>query len=120
MATLSVTELIRPTPELLSAPMRLTTICQGEKFASSRAAARHPRNREEYTSLLIRASAIATTGGNSAQPVAWKPEPSFVSLAMTRAITTTIRAMPYAILVLFFSITVIYLLKFGIAILLVS
>ena len=107
-------------PTFSPAPMKLTTICQGEKFASSRAAARHPRNREEYTSLLIRASAIATTGGNSAQPVASKPEPSFVSLAMTRAITTTIRAMPYAILVLFFSITVIYLLKFGSVILLVS
>ena len=103
--------LIMPTPS--PAPTKFTTICQGWKFASSRAPARQPRNREEYTSLLIRARAMATTGGNRAHPVAMKPLPSLVTFAMTRAITTIASAIKYAILVPFFSIRVIYLLRFG-------
>ena len=55
---------------------------------------------------------MATTGGNRAQPVATKPLPSLVTFAMTSAITTIASAMKYAILVPFFSIRVIYLLKF--------
>ena len=94
--------LIMPTPS--PAPMKFTTVCQGSKSASSRAPTRQPRNREEYTSLLIRARAMATTGGNRAQPVVTKPEPSLATLAMTSATTTTARATPYAIFVLFFSI----------------
>ena len=110
--------LIMPTPS--PAPTKFTTICQGWKFASSRAPARQPRNREEYTSLLIRARAMATTGGNRAQPVATKPLPSLVTFAMTSAITTIASAIKYAILVPFFSIRVIYLLRFGAFILLAN
>ena len=47
---------------------------------------------------------MATTGGNRAQPVATKPEPSLLTLAMIRATITTASAIKYAILVLFFSI----------------
>ena len=94
--------LIIPTEPL--APMKLMAVFQGSKSASSRAPTRQPRNKEEYTSLLIRARAIATTGGNSAQPVATKPEPSLVSFAMTRATITIASAVKYAIFVPFFSI----------------
>ena len=62
--------LIMPTPS--PAPTKFTTICQGWKLASSRAAATQPRNREEYTSLLMRASAIATTGGEQGPAGSYK------------------------------------------------
>ena len=54
--------------------------------------------------LTDEASAIATMGGNNAQPVATKPEPSLATLAMTSAITTIASATKYAIRVPFFSI----------------
>ena len=45
---------------------------QGAKPSVSSAPTTHPASREEYTSLVAKASTMATAGGSSAQPVAAK------------------------------------------------
>ena len=97
-----------------------TTVSQGWKLLTSSAPTRQPRNREEYTSLLIRASTMATMGGSRDQKVPAKgvaastispstsKEGSGASLNVTPStISSTIKtasATRYAIFVLFFSI----------------
>ena len=124
MAMLPASETVVTIP--LSPSTSWTTVSQGWKLLTSSAPTRQPRNREEYTSLEIRASTMATMGGSRDQKVPAKgvvasiisPSTSSVgsgaSLNMTPRITSstikTPSATKYAILVLFFSIVEIYLL----------
>ena len=103
----------------LSPSTSCTSVFQGWKLLTSRAPTRQPRNREEYTSLLIRASTMATMGGSRDQKV---PANGVVASStmmgaslnviprMASSTTKIPSATKYAILVLFFSMCVIYLL----------
>ena len=51
---------------------RVSKLRQGAKPSVSSAPTTHPASREEYTSLVAKASTMATVGGSSAQPVAAK------------------------------------------------
>ena len=51
---------------------RVSKLRQGAKPSVSSAPTTHPASREEYTSLVAKASTMATAGGSSAQPVASK------------------------------------------------
>ena len=103
----------------LSPSTSCTSVSQGRKLLTSRAPTRQPRNREEYTSLLIRASTMATMGGSRDQkvPANGVAAPSTMMGAslnvkprIASSTTKTPSATKYAILVLFFSMCVIYLL----------
>ena len=96
------------------------TVFQGLNWVYSRVPTSTPINREEYTSLLISASTIATTGGSRDQMVpangvaastispstskTGSGAPLNVMPSTTSSTTNTPSATRYAILVLFFSI----------------
>ena len=117
MAMLPESETVVTIP--LSPSTSCTSVSQGAKLLTSRAPTRQPRNREEYTSLLIRASTMATMGGSRDQkvPANGVVAPSmrmgaslYVTPRMASSTTKIPSATKYAILVLFFSMDVIYLL----------
>ena len=66
---------------------------QGAKPSASSAPITHPASREEYTSLVTKASTMATAGGSSAQPVPTKDAgPPPVSAAETAHSSTSAAA----------------------------
>ena len=83
---------------------RVSKLRQGAKPSVSSAPTTHPASREEYTSLVAKASTMATAGGSSAQPVAAK-EAAHSSTSAAASTAPRLRKVRFMVNILTFPIS---------------